>query len=104
MRALGQTSTILVVHDHRLHIVLPGTLKRRLTIWSKKHLAPFSRVIRNVLEAVPWWDDTVVVFCVAVPKTRLSDPAKLRESLEAATEAIVALASEHGDDGHVDCP
>lgn len=48
---------------------------------------PYSRLIRNVLNTVPWWRDDLTVYVIAVPKRLKGD--ELEAALRAGVDEIV---------------
>ena len=67
------------------------TIKRRLIDYAHKHKMPYSRVVRRILEAVPFDDDTVTPVVLKIPKHIAADKVQLREWLSEAIDEIEQL-------------
>lgn len=78
----------MVSHDKTLGMRLPSWLLERLERFRSRKNVSVTCLIRNVLEAVPFDDDTVVPVVLKLPKAVAADPRRLELWLADASAEI----------------
>lgn len=77
-----------------LTVTVPPELHQRALDYAHKHGTPYARVVRAVIEAVPFDDDTIVPVVLKLPKGAADDPQKLKVWLSEAMADIEAYFAE----------
>lgn len=60
----------------------------RCISWAKRHLVPNCRIIKRLLQLLPWDDDSKIMVVLGIDKRLLGKPDELRAALQEAIDLL----------------
>lgn len=78
-----------IAHSPRLHTRLDSATFRRLKDWGKRHLVPACRVVKRLLQLLPWDDDSKILVTFAIDKSLLANRDALQAAVNEAGQMVV---------------
>lgn len=80
----------------QIRTALDRATYRRVKQWAERHLVPNARIVKRLLQLIPWWKEDETQFVFSVDKRLIKKPDDLRAALhEAADLAFDALTKKN---------